>query len=215
MPPPTIDIRIVQLLFSHLCHDLSGPIGAVNNGLELVAELRDGQDAEALDLISESARQASLDIEFGRLAYGFGGGSGSAYMAEAERLSVAVLGNPRIDVEWSVDPAAGEAPKDVAKLTMNMAQAGKQALRGKGRIAVTVASADGGYAIAVLAEGPGAGFGADYAEALAGTADMQSMTPASAQGYLTFALAQLVGGRLETAQDGERVELTVAARPHG
>ena len=31
-----IDLRVAELMASRLCHDLVGPIGAVNNGLELM-----------------------------------------------------------------------------------------------------------------------------------------------------------------------------------
>ena len=31
-----IDMRVAELLASRLCHDLVGPIGAVNNGMELM-----------------------------------------------------------------------------------------------------------------------------------------------------------------------------------
>ncbi len=35
-----IDLRLAELLASRLCHDVVGPIGAVNNGMEL---LNDGE----------------------------------------------------------------------------------------------------------------------------------------------------------------------------
>ena len=31
-----IDLRVAELLASRLCHDLVGPIGAVNNGMEII-----------------------------------------------------------------------------------------------------------------------------------------------------------------------------------
>ena len=33
-----IDMRVAELLASRLCHDLVGPIGAVNNGMELLED---------------------------------------------------------------------------------------------------------------------------------------------------------------------------------
>ena len=34
----TFDLRILELLTARLCHELSGPIGAVGNGVELLGE---------------------------------------------------------------------------------------------------------------------------------------------------------------------------------
>src|SRR5947209_7841422 len=34
----TIDMRVLELLSARLCHELSGPIAAINNGVELLAE---------------------------------------------------------------------------------------------------------------------------------------------------------------------------------
>jgi histidine phosphotransferase ChpT len=37
----TEDLRIIQLLCSRLCHDLVGPVGAINNGVELIGDAPD------------------------------------------------------------------------------------------------------------------------------------------------------------------------------
>ena len=34
----TIDLRVLELLSARLCHELSGPIAAISNGVELLAE---------------------------------------------------------------------------------------------------------------------------------------------------------------------------------
>jgi len=52
----TIDeTRLAEMLCTRLCHDLTGPIGAVNNGAEFLSE--DGFDMqhEAMQLIFTSA----------------------------------------------------------------------------------------------------------------------------------------------------------------
>ena len=216
MPPPTIDIRIVQLLFSRLCHDLAGPIGAVGNGLELVSDRSDGDDAEALDLIAQSARQAGIELEFARLAFGFGGGSAGTYLGDSERLSKALFGNDRVNVVWQADAGGGDLPKDTAKLLVNMALAGEQALRGRGTLSISVERAPGGLQIQVAAEGPGAALKPEYIDALNGRANLPDLEPATAQGYFTFGLVQLAGGML-TVDGGtaDRVALSTLVPDRG
>ena len=56
----TIDIRVLELLASRLCHDLVGPVGAVNNGLELLVE--DDEMGLADEAVGQSHFGAEVDV---------------------------------------------------------------------------------------------------------------------------------------------------------
>ena len=56
-----VDLRVAQLLSSRLCHDLVGPIGAVNTGLELFQEGFD-DDEKALGLVADSAGDGQPEL---------------------------------------------------------------------------------------------------------------------------------------------------------
>jgi len=62
---------LAALIGSRICHDLISPIGAINNGLELLGMTGDASGPE-LSLISESVGNASARIRFFRLAFGAG-----------------------------------------------------------------------------------------------------------------------------------------------
>jgi histidine phosphotransferase ChpT len=80
---------LVALICSRLCHDLAGSIGAVNNGVELLAEETDaGMREEAIGLIAQSASDAAKRLSFFRLALG-ASGSMNEPMAYAEFTRVA------------------------------------------------------------------------------------------------------------------------------
>lgn len=66
-------MRLASLMNSRLCHDLISPIGALNNGLELYAE---GDETDALDLITTCGARASALLQFFRLAFGSASGVG-------------------------------------------------------------------------------------------------------------------------------------------
>ncbi len=69
-----MNIYMLEMMASKICHDLISPIGAINNGLEILDELgADGSD-EVVGLIAFSAQQASAKLKAFRLAYGAGGG---------------------------------------------------------------------------------------------------------------------------------------------
>lgn len=63
------DVNLATLIGSRICHDLISPIGAINNGLELL-EMSGGRDGPEIELISESVSNASSRIRFFRIAYG-------------------------------------------------------------------------------------------------------------------------------------------------
>src|SRR5215831_18215699 len=63
---PLIEMRILELLTTRLCHELSGPVAAINNGIELLDEdLEAGTPTgpafvrDAVALVSDSARTMS------------------------------------------------------------------------------------------------------------------------------------------------------------
>src|SRR5271154_748552 len=70
-----IDLRVVELLAARLCHDLIGPVSAISNGVELLADEAPGFARDAVALIGDSAKKASRALQFYRFAYAFGGGA--------------------------------------------------------------------------------------------------------------------------------------------
>ena len=69
------DLDFAALLCSRLCHDLVSPVGAINNGLEILEEEKDASMREAVvDLITKSTQQTANKLQFFRLAFGAAGG---------------------------------------------------------------------------------------------------------------------------------------------
>src|SRR5215217_2222119 len=70
-----IDLHVLELLAARLCHDLIGPVAAIANGVELLAEDDPEFVRDAVTLVGDSARKANRRLQFYRFVYGFGGGS--------------------------------------------------------------------------------------------------------------------------------------------
>ena len=92
-------LRIAGLLASRLCHDLVGPLGAVSNGLELIAE-EDAMAKEALGLAQRSAKRASSRLQFFRYAFGAAGGEANFGHGEARPVVLNLLNNGDIAIDW-------------------------------------------------------------------------------------------------------------------
>ena len=110
---------LAALLCSRVCHDIISPVGAINNGLELLDE--GGSDEDAMRLIRTSARNASARLQFARIAFGAAGSAGMQIdTGNAEAVASAFLANEKPEFEWcgarALLPKAGpwmEAVKQV------------------------------------------------------------------------------------------------------
>lgn len=78
------NVNLGALIGSRICHDLISPIGAINNGLELLG-MSSEQDGPEFDLITESVENASARIRFFRIAYG---AASDQLMGRAEVVSI-------------------------------------------------------------------------------------------------------------------------------
>ena len=97
-----IDMRVFALLCARLCHELSGPIGAANNGTESLADEDLDFAHEAVELISASVRQAAGRLQFYRFAYGFSGSGHTDAQVAAIAASIKEWG-------WTSRALVGEA----------------------------------------------------------------------------------------------------------
>jgi histidine phosphotransferase ChpT len=66
---PNSEVEFAALIGSRICHDLISPIGAVNNGLELLSMTGVAESPE-MALIGDSVSNASARIRFFRVAFG-------------------------------------------------------------------------------------------------------------------------------------------------
>lgn len=96
---PTSDLA--SCLASRICHDLTNPVGAIANGLELLLLSGIGASPE-IDLISESVASANARLRFFRLAYGAAGDQPVA-RPEVQRILSALSRGGRHAYDWQVE----------------------------------------------------------------------------------------------------------------
>lgn len=105
------------LLCSRVCHDVISPVGAINNGLELLDE--GGADEDAMDLIRTSAKNASARLQFARIAFGAAGSAGVQIdTGDAQTVAENYLKNEKPEFTWN-GPRAYLA-KSRVKLLLNL-----------------------------------------------------------------------------------------------
>lgn len=111
---------LAAMLCSRVCHDLINPIGAIGNGLEVLADPSQAEMADgARELIASAARQSRAKLEFARLAYGASSTAGTEIdTRECERVARILFEIEKADLDWQVPLVL--LPKHKAKLFMNM-----------------------------------------------------------------------------------------------
>lgn len=204
-----IDLRVAELLTSRLCHDLVSPIGAVNNGMELLEEdLEPDMLGDAVQLAAGSARQASATVQFYRLAYGQAGRQVDMGPDQLRQLAESYLRPQKATLDWHTDALIAQGPEGAGKLLLNLIALALETLPRGGNI-VAAAEPSEGWRVRVSAEGQGVRLRDESRAALDSEADVDSLTPRSVQGYFTQLVARRMGGKLEVEESADRLVLAV------
>lgn len=197
-------LDLASLLCSRLCHDMLSPVGALTNGLELLADEKDPEMRQrCFELLEQSARISADKLKFFRLAFGAAGGFGEMVaVSEAQVLVDALLANnPRITVDWALGTDA--MPKPAVKTLLNFALIGMEALPRGGTLQLAAEwrsashGGEGASEIVVRAEGPRIAFDRDIGRALEGTLPEQELSSRTAPAAMLATLAEAVGGQLQ------------------
>ena len=193
-------VDLASLLCSRLCHDLLSPVGAMTNGLELLADEKDPEMRKrCMELLEQSARTSADKLKFFRLAFGAAGGFGSAVaVAEPKALIDAlVAGNDRITVQWSL--GVDVLPKAAVKVLLNLSHIGIEALVRGGTLDIGAESRAGASEIVVRASGPRIAFDGDVGRALDGSLPIADLSSRTAPAWMIHELAEQQGGGLQFA----------------
>jgi histidine phosphotransferase ChpT len=212
MTVETIDFA--ALLCSRLCHDLLSPIGALNNGLELLADENDPEmRARCLDLLAESARASANKLKYFRLAFGSAGGFGELVPAiEAKTAIEGIFGTTgRVKIGWLV--AEEKLSKRAVKILLNLSLIGGEALVRGGQLDIGAESRDGATEIVVRAEGARIVLDGELRSALVGTADEATLTPRAAAAWMVHQLVAQADGQIMLSDPEEPVLLFGASIP--
>jgi len=197
-------VDLASLLCSRLCHDLMSPVGALNNGLELMADEQDEEMRErCLDLLADSARATANKLKFFRLAFGSAGGFGNEVDTREARAALEGLfgAERRIEIGWLV--AGDKLSKGAMKLLLNLAMLAGDALVRGGRLDVGAEQTTEGLELAIRAEGPRVMLDATLRETLLNGAS-GSVEPRAAAAWLAHELASDAGGSIRlSGPDGE------------
>ena len=211
---PETEIDFASLLCSRLCHDLLSPVGAMNNGLELLADEHDPEMRKrCMDLLAESAKAAADKLKFFRLAFGAAGGFGTEVDPKEARMVIEplVTSSGRTVLEWAVP--AQLMPKRAVKILLNLVLLANDALVRGGTLFVGAESRGGEQEIVIRASGPKIVMDSAIRLALTGQIDPAVVDSRTAAAWMAHTLALKGGGMIQLAEpDTEHLVIGAVVR---
>ncbi|NKB56604.1 MAG: hypothetical protein GKS00_09725 [Alphaproteobacteria bacterium] len=197
-----VDMRITELLCSRLCHELASPIGAINNGIEMIEEFDDSMLPDALPLIGSSAKLVAARLNFYRMAYGAAGNNSIASYSDMKQLADSYFEEGRTQLMWPGDPMVPDLGNGWGKLLLNMLPLAADTLPRGGSLSVAFEEATASLRMSVTAEGEGPRISEECGQALLPETSPEILTPRSVHAYFVSRLAKQLQSALEVAQEG-------------
>ena len=205
---------VLELLASRICHDIISPVGAINNGIELMEEMGPDGVEDGLELISYSASQSAAKLSAFRMAYGAGGRDPNIKPEDVQKIfGELIRAEGKISQTWDPYGKLGPdpLPPGYCKMLMCALMLAMECLPKGGYISVRPgeASNDGGQST-IIAEGDGANVRDQVEEALEQKLEPEDLDPRLVHPYAIGVLAQSYGFKLSLKSEAEgRIEFTM------
>lgn len=198
---------LAALLCSRVCHDIISPVGAINNGLELLDE--GGADQDAMNLIRTSARNASARLQFARIAFGAAGSAGMLIdTGDAEAVAIAFLKNEKPELIWNGGRAL--LPKNKVKLLLNLILIANGAIPRGGKITVTLENIETEPKFTLAASGPMVRVPPKFLEMHSGSKPEEAIDAHAVQPYYTLLLAREAAMTISIRATAEEIVLVAS-----
>jgi len=209
--------ELASLLCSRLCHDMLSPVGALSNGLELLADETDPAiRQQCMELLEQSARISRDKLKFFRLAFGAAGGFGDAVPVEESKAVIEALAadSKKIELNWAIE--GGSLPKPAVKVMLNFAHIALDALIRGGTLDIGAEMREGAAEIVVRASGPRIAFDDTIGKVIEGDMEPGELSSRTAAAHMIALLAEETGGGLQFKRTEETLVLgAVLPQPIG
>ena len=189
-----IDVRVLELLSSKLCHDLISPVSAINNGVELIEDIGDEIEEEAMKLIGNSGANAARRLRLFRAAYGCAGSEENLPLRDV-RLIAQQYFVEKIKLDWPEDlklPSV-EDHRGFLKVLLNMLIMSEEILAYGGLITLRRLGADDTMGCVIEVAGRNAVLSVLFRQALENQVNIEELTPRTIQPYITGRFAAYFG----------------------
>ncbi len=202
----TLDFRVVELLFSRMCHDLVGPVGAAVNGVELLEEFGGEMADEAITLLGSSARVASRRLRVYRVAYGMAAGAAISSLGDLRSLIAEFLDGGKITLDWPDNKMPSiHVGRNAIKCLLNMSICAAETLPRGGSLQTAIEQHGADLLITIQAKGQGARLAEGVADAMGSGVSAERLDPRTVHSYFTAHIARNFGQGLKFEESADCV----------
>lgn len=196
---------LAALLCSKVCHDIISPVGAINNGLELLDE--GGADEDAMNLIKQSARTASARLQFARIAFGAAGSAGVQIdTGDAQNVAIQYMRGEKAELTWEGQRVL--MPKNKVKLLLNLMLVANAAIPRGGKLAVKLEEPETNLRISIKVSGPMLRVPPKFLEMHSEGKSSEPIDAHSIQAYYTLLMASESKMEISTMASAEEIEFS-------
>lgn len=196
----SINKNLASLLSSRLCHDLANPLGAIQNGLELM-ELSGAHRTPEFELTVNSVQSANARLNFYRIAFG-PNKSGNSSARETAKILTDVYANTRCQVQYKI---AQDISLEQAKLLFLLVLCLESSLPRGGQILLTANSSS----FIVAANGININCDNEKWDHLLGVKEHTALTPAEIHFELARISVQDASRNIDITRDDTQVEIRI------
>lgn len=210
MPDNKHTAAVLELLASRICHDIISPVGAINNGIELMTEMGPEGMEDGLELVGYSAAQSAAKLAAFRLAYGAGGRDPHIKPEDVQKVfGELIRAEGKISQAWDPFGKLGPdpLPPGYCKMLMGAMMLAMEALPKGGYISVRPA---GDSASLIIAEGDGAVIRDGVNDALNQNIEPEDLDPRLVHPYALSVIADSYDFKISIKSESEgRIEFTL------
>lgn len=192
----TDGLSYAELLTARFCHDITGPVGAVGNGMEFLAEEGFSMQGDAFSLVEKSAKESVARLRFFRHAYGSMSGEGQADLAEISEVAQSLFSYSKVELIWN-DAYKHELPflfsQQHGKVILNALVIALDILIYGGKTKVLLEGGRGAGVVKVVMDGRGVKVDEGLKNMLSGNVIKAALNTHNIQHYFTFLLAERCG----------------------
>ena len=205
------DIEVSEFLCAKFCHDLAGPIGAINNGIDFFDSDNEQMREKAHELVRMSSKQAVNRLTFFRQAYGNVAAGNETHLMELRSLILKFMEDSKLQLDF-IDSASDNndvVDGKLGKLLINVVLIASHVIMANGLISVRVERSKDQSKIIISAEGPSHKIGDELLKILSWKLDGVEISSRNIQHYYTALLSREIGASVSVHEEGNKVYFTV------
>ena len=210
------DLRIAELLNAKICHDLAGPIGAVNNGVDFLQSDNEILQEKAMNLLIESAQQSIFRLQLLRQAYGNVPEALDADLSSYKEILLNYFAHTKVGLDWDLKEVISHninISHKLAKVILNITLIAANALMTKGSISIaSEINKENFLKFTIKAIGEQIKLNQEDERVLNGKVEIKYLTSKNIQYYYSYKLINELKAKFKILKSENELTLTIEVK---